>query len=278
VFLFSAIPALIKLIHGNVNRREFLIKEFLAYWNKQQQQRSIEEEMGERSVEGNVSALPSFDIFKKSVSNKIKELASWVACPDGGPMSGRMCWYVSPETRAAHGLADITIPNSLWNYTFKPKRRESDIQVPSSSPVLNSESNPKQLITKFTKKMTEVERKRQFNTALTLGEMPNKRQGDGSYQHNDKIQKKSVIISSCKEMPSFKTGEEHKKKVPILMSVPNEQELHKSYKNSLMKFMKPQGSVPGEGDKIVHSFLSSDRTVVPKTQDTGGEDCIVLSD
>lgn len=266
----AAIPALIKLIHGNVNRREFLAKEFLAYWNKEQQ-RSVEDGMEEGSVEGNVSTSQSYDIFKKSVTNKIKDLASWMACPGGGPMAGRMCWYVPPETRTLYGLADITLPNTLWNYTFKPKRRESDIHMTSAtSTALTSESNPKQLITKFTKKMTEVERKMQFNMAPAEGATPDKRQG-GS-QHDDITQKNFSFNSSSRATPLLKTGEQHKRKVPILTSFPKSKELATPYKNSLMKFIKPQGNVTGEGKKTVSSLQNSDKI------GAGEEECIVLSD
>jgi hypothetical protein len=240
----------------------------LAYWDKEQQ-RSIEG-VGEGLPEGNVSASPSHDIFKKSVSNKIKELATWIACSDAGPMNGRMCWYVPSETRAAHGLPDITLPNTLWDYTFKPKRRESDIQMATTSTALGNESNPKQLITKFTKKMTEVERRKQFSTPPMAEGTPNKRQEDGSSPHSDKTQKKLVFISSNRAFTSLKTDEQHKKKG--LVSLPKGQGLPKARKNSLMKFMKRQGSVASGGNSIVPRVLNSDKL------DHGDEECIVLSD
>ena len=242
----------------------------MAYWNKEQQ-RSVGDGMEEGSVEGNVSTSQSCDIFKKSVTNKIKDLASWMACPGGGPMAGRMCWYVPPETRALYGLADITLPNTLWNYTFKPKRRESDIHMASAtSTALTNESNPKQLITKFTKKMTEVERKKQFNMAPTEGATPDKRPGDS--QHDDVTQKNFSFSSSNRATPSPKSAEQHKRKVPILTSFPKGQELATPYKNSLMKFMKPRDNIAGEGTKSVSNFQNSDKL------GAGEEECIVLSD
>lgn len=242
----------------------------MAYWNKEQQ-RSVGDGMEEGSAEGNASTSQSCDIFKKSVTNKIKELASWMACPGGGPMAGRMCWYVPPETRALYGLADITLPNTLWNYTFKPKRRESDIHMASAtSTALTNESNPKQLITKFTKKMTEVERKKQFNKALAEGAMPDKRQGD--LQHDDITQKNFSFSLSNRATPTLKSAEQHKRKVPILTSFPKGQELATPHKNSLMKFMKPHGNIASEGKKSVSSFQNSDKL------GAGEEECIVLSD
>lgn len=229
-------------------------------------------------VEGNVSSSPSFDIFKKSVSNKIKELATWIACPDTGPMNGRMCWYVPPETRSAYGLPDITLPNSLWNYTFKPKRCEGDILIPTSASALSSESNSKQLITKFTKKMSEVERKKQFNTSLSVEETPDKRQGDGGSQRDSKSRKKLHFKSSSKSTALFYSDEQHKKKVPVLMATPKGQQLPKAFKNSLTKFMELQSSVPGEGNKFAPSSRNRDKMIVPNTQNAGAEECIVLSD
>jgi chromatin assembly factor 1 subunit A len=232
----------------------------LAYWDKEQQ-KSVEG-AGEGVAEGNVSASPSHDIFKKSVSNKIKELATWLSCPDAGAMNGRMCWYVPPETRAAHGLPDITIPNTLWNYTFTPKRRESDIQTPTTGTALGIESNPKQLITKFTKKMTEVERRKQFSAAPVAEGTPDKMHEDVDSLHNNKTVKK--FGSSSRAFTPFKTGEQRKRLLPS--SLRKGQELSKACKNSLEKFMKQ------EGNSVVPHFATSDKP------DPGVEECIVLSD
>jgi hypothetical protein len=236
----------------------------LAYWDKEQQKSM--EEVGEGLAEGNVS----HDIFKKSVSNKIKELATWLACPDAGAMNGRMCWYVPPETRAANGFADMTIPNTLWNYTFVPKRRESDMQIPTAGTTVGSESNPKQLITKFTKKMTEVERRKQFSVAPVAEGTPNKRQEEGDSPCNNKTQKKSVFSLSSRAFTPFKTDEQHKRMVPS--SLQKGQELSKARKNSLAKFMQRQSSGTGEGNSIVPHLTTSDKP------DPGGEECVVLSD
>lgn len=224
---------------------------------------------GEVSAEGNVPASPSHDIFKKSVANKIKELATWLACPDVGPMNGRMCWYVPSETRAAQGLPDITLPNTLWNYTFTPKRYESDIQTPTTGTALVSESSPKQLITNFTKKMTEVERRKQFSASPVVEGTLNKRQEDGSSAYNNKTQKK-LFSSHSRAITPCKTGEQHKRKVPS--SLRKGRDLSKVYKDSLMKFVKQQGSSISGGNNIVPHFTDSDKL------DPGGEECVVLSD
>ncbi|XP_069695824.1 chromatin assembly factor 1 subunit A-like [Periplaneta americana] len=269
----EAIPALIKLIHGNVNKREFLAREFLAYWSNDQK-KSAGEVTTEGSSEGSISTVSSpGDIFKKSVSNKIKELATWIACPEEGPMSGRMCWYVLQETRIAHGLGDIVLPNTLWTYTFKPKRRKSDFQTPSPSSAVNSESNPKQLITKFTKIMSEGERKKQFITSASPGEVAEK-SSDGSSQNTDKTQRKLVFPQSNKTSTTSSTSE-LRKKVPILLSGPRGQELPKT-KNLLNKFIKkPSVSVSIEDNASVPNTLKNEVVEISPPPEV---ECVVLSD
>jgi hypothetical protein len=140
----------------------------------------------------------------------------------------------------------------------------------ATSTVLTSESNPKQLITKFTKKMTEMERKKQFNMSPAEGAIPDKRQGD--LQHDDITPKKFSFSSPSTATPSPKSSERNKRKVQILTSFPKGQELATPYKNSLMKFLKPCGNIPGEWKKSDSIFQNSGKL------GAGEEECIVLSD
>ncbi|XP_020711490.2 chromatin assembly factor 1 subunit A [Athalia rosae] len=89
------IPNLIRLVHGNNNGRISLIREFQAFWEK--------------------NKTDDRQISKMSLSRKIKEIATWRACPDEGPMFLRSCWYVSEDVRREYNCLDITLPNQ-WKF------------------------------------------------------------------------------------------------------------------------------------------------------------------
>ena len=107
-FVFPAIPALISLVHGNQNKRVFLTNEFSAFLGKSL---SVQAENSNENVEilnglserpGTPSSTTSNQMAVKwpglraasriSISNKIKELATWGLCPEEGPMYNRQCW------------------------------------------------------------------------------------------------------------------------------------------------------------------------------------------
>lgn len=98
------VPNLIRLINGNQNNCNFLIKEFRAFSAKTQSQ------------------IREFSI--KSIKNKIKELAKYGMCPEPGPMHNKMCWYVPLETRQRYALEE-PMPNT-WQYTLTPRRAPID--------------------------------------------------------------------------------------------------------------------------------------------------------
>lgn len=100
------IPDLIRLINGNVNNSKFLTKEFSAYLAKNHQ--------SQREYSG------------ASITAKIKELATWGACPEEGCMYKKMCWYVPIQTRKRYGLNDLMFPNT-WSYITVPPRRAVEL-------------------------------------------------------------------------------------------------------------------------------------------------------
>lgn len=99
------VPNLIRLINGNQNNCNFLIKEFRAFIAKTQ--------------------TPNREFSIISIKNKIKELAVYGMCPEAGPMLNRMCWYVPIETRKRYELEELTLPNT-WQYTLTPRRAPID--------------------------------------------------------------------------------------------------------------------------------------------------------
>lgn len=95
------IPDLIRLINGNQNNRNFLVRELQAHIAKTNQ--------GKRAFSNT------------SIGEKIKELAFWQSCPEEGPMHKKMCWYVPRDTCKRYGVNDLTFPNT-WSYTIAPRK------------------------------------------------------------------------------------------------------------------------------------------------------------
>lgn len=102
--MFLAIPALITLVHGNQNKRVFLTNEFSAFLGKSQLVQSentnentdsngLLDRPGTPSSVRNPMAIkwPGLPpASRMSISNKIKELATWGVCPE--EVHNRQCW------------------------------------------------------------------------------------------------------------------------------------------------------------------------------------------
>jgi hypothetical protein len=170
--LSPAIPDFIRLLHGNTKNRNYLVKEFITFWDKK------------LHPEVDVEAETEHDRCLISIGNAnkvLRELASWEACPDEGPFQGKLCWWVAQEVRQEHNLADLPLPNS-WSYILKPaakriktpkeKQKESAkaavveeaVASPEQLPPVNTppKSAKESLITKFTKVLSAEERQQQL--------------------------------------------------------------------------------------------------------------------
>lgn len=137
-----AMPDFIRLIHGNTNGRRFLVKEFMTFWSRNKN--------GEQQIS------------KSSLLQKIREIGTWMACPEEGPMHLRACWYVAEKYRTQYLDAEqLSLPNR-WVYALTPKRK-SEITGPGDK-VDKEEKERKNvpLITQFTKKITQEEMKKQL--------------------------------------------------------------------------------------------------------------------
>jgi chromatin assembly factor 1 subunit A len=169
--LFPAIPDFIRLLHGNTKNKKYLVKEFIAFWDKKMH------------PEVDVEAETEHDRCQISIGNGItvlRELASWEACPDEGAFQGRLCWWVPKEVREQHQLLDLPLPNA-WSYILKPaakrvrtpKEKQKEAAKPAvaeeamaSPEPLPTDTPPKSakesLITKFTKVLSAEERLKQL--------------------------------------------------------------------------------------------------------------------
>lgn len=140
-FPVSSLPDLIKLVHGNTKSRVTLVKKFLAFWVK------------DHGADGH---LP-----KSSISNKIREIATWQEYPEEGPFLGRNCWYVKKEFREMYDLLHLSVPN-MWKGNEVPAVENSAEKTSEVIEVESTKKRPASLITKFTKVLSEDERKKQL--------------------------------------------------------------------------------------------------------------------
>ncbi|CAK9809622.1 Chromatin assembly factor 1 subunit A-A, partial [Anthophora quadrimaculata] len=137
----SALPDLIRLVHGNIRGRKFLVKEFMSHWsNKEDGQ-----------------------LYKGSLLRKIREIATWEHCPEEGPMYKKKCWYVAEEIRKRYLEEDLTLPNH-WTYNLTSKRKDDFVEVAEKVEKEDKDKEKKSvpLITQFTKKITQEEMKKQL--------------------------------------------------------------------------------------------------------------------
>jgi hypothetical protein len=173
LLVFSAIPDYIRLLHGNTKNRNYLVKEFITFWDKK-----LHPEVDVEAETEHNRCLISIN----NASKVLRELASWEACPDEGPFQGRLCWWVAKEVREEHNLVDLPLPNA-WSYILKPaakriktpkeKQKEAAkpavveeaaaVASPEPLPVDTPPKSAKEsLITKFTKVLSAEERQQQL--------------------------------------------------------------------------------------------------------------------
>ncbi|KXJ69338.1 hypothetical protein RP20_CCG027641 [Aedes albopictus] len=254
----EGVKELITLIHGSALSRKFLIKEFLAYWAKRRDE-------GEANV-------PQYG--QDSIRTKILEVASWRPCPDEGQMQNKMCWYVNKEALIKYGLADLKVPTG-WEFILKPitkskkekkpkngeeangedegekkpetkkespkdKEKNDRLQsTPSSASKSKPPAAPAASITKFTKKLSEDDKRKQFAKARKSSAA-----SPGSVSKKPANTAASPVVaspSSAETKPATA-----KKRVSLLMSVPRGQTINQTTKSNLIsQFLAKTGNTGG---------------------------------
>jgi len=143
----EAIPDLVRLMHGNVNNKMFLAREFIAFWSKK-----VGDNKGSKEDETGTPGGQSVAISKRKMVEKITEIAEYKRIIEGGPR----CWVVRDEI-----LSSITSPpstNNSWEYILDIPAN-SNLSAPVSRPGSPCANIPAaSLITKFTKVLSAEER------------------------------------------------------------------------------------------------------------------------
>lgn len=230
------VPDLIRLINGNQNNCNFLVREFQAHIKKTQQ--------GQR------------EFSNTSIKQKIKELAFWQSCPEKGPMFEKMCWYVSRDTCKRYSVNDLTLPNT-WVYTIQPRKaaecdgngerddkdkNKDQMKTPLDGVIeLDDDSNSCGLsgltpqlvaqasskstsIAKYIRVLSEEEKKKQFHP-ITL------RRDSADLIVADK---EATLEATSATRPSDKPTSKIKKRASLLMSVPIGQDIPQKMKATLV--------------------------------------------
>lgn len=115
-FNIDSVKELIRLVHGNVNGKKFILREFQAFRLK------------------NFHKNPDFQEFSvKSVEEKMMEISDYKTCPEEGPLFGKKCWLVKAEVIQEHfGFGDETLklPNE-WTYILEKEVKEKKPKQPA---------------------------------------------------------------------------------------------------------------------------------------------------
>lgn len=260
----EAVCDLARLVHGNVNNRKFLVREFHAFWNSRNE---------------------SVEFSFESIRNKIKEIAKWGACRIKGTMEGKLCWTVENSVLEQCKLMDLPLPND-WKYQLQKEsfikmdkkpdaKQESKLETQKTPPIdtnnARKDANEVTVSTSKTKlnettsmagsivKFAKVMFKEDENETLVLDSSTLKKGLSSSLLKNlDSKKEKNATkpATKCSSTETF-TDQNSKKRVKLLMSVPRGQNINQSTKNNLISQFLCR-----ENRKNDQSIKKSDDTII----------------
>ncbi|VDP01278.1 unnamed protein product [Soboliphyme baturini] len=124
----SAVPSLIRLVHGSPVGIEKLAAEFCEYWKQKHKQTTENGSTNEERCSNVIS--------RRQLCLKIRDIAIREKRTD----RPRVCWYVLNEVLDKYGLHDLPVENS-WSYVFiTPKSNVPDNDSTKVSPPASSQS------------------------------------------------------------------------------------------------------------------------------------------
>lgn len=150
----EAMPDLIRLVHGNMRNRQFLIDEFRTF---------------RKNTYGHLDAFQEF----YHISSRIQQIAGYKKCEEEGPMKGKAAYFVHNHVLQKYGLEDLSLPNT-WQYHAVEKKKEKVApkqlveSVEENTEKTKSDSMAPQVgpgpLTKFAVKVTEGEKRKSLTT------------------------------------------------------------------------------------------------------------------
>uniref|UniRef100_A0A182R534 Chromatin assembly factor 1 subunit p150 C-terminal domain-containing protein n=1 Tax=Anopheles funestus TaxID=62324 RepID=A0A182R534_ANOFN len=205
----EAVRDLARLVHGNVNNRKFLVREFHAF---------------------HASRNDSFEFSLLSIQDKIKEIAHWGPCTVEGSMQGKLCWIVDENVLQQYDLKDVTLPNE-WKYHLQKSKFAKQEKKTNAE----KESNP----LSDTGDGTATNKVSNETCAVDVSEK--EKAEPPTVQKSVANGKSNDAVAVTGKVP---TVTKSKKRVPLLMSVPRGQNINQTTKNSLIsQFLSRENSV-----------------------------------
>ncbi|XP_076051964.1 uncharacterized protein LOC143031691 [Oratosquilla oratoria] len=266
----EAIKPLIQLIHGNRHGKQFLIREFGMYWKKvnggeiSENEKSPEAANTPKTLAGGAGY-----ISKKKIEMKINEVGEWIRCPEGHGKG--MMWFVTPEVRARYSAEDVVLPNT-WSYNLKPKEhkeRQPETSGPETPEVAKPSAN---LITRFTKVMTEEELKKSVSVAQEP--RPSQESPQQTSEKPSSGSPNSLQTSTDSEATPSSNTPVLKKKVPLI-SVPRVHDNPSVQTPSIKNFFKKDsGQTKSLSPKGL--FRTSPNSAKVSTKGEDDIECITL--
>lgn len=191
----GSVKELLRLVHGNLNSRKFIVREFQAYRLKNYHKEA-----------------DFLEFSQKNVDEKMLESADYKSCPDEGPLFGKKCWYVKPDVmQEFFGEDKLKLPNE-WKYILEKETKEKKAKQPALKTVEGEKKEELSLpmFNEVAKVIPSVFKASSKPEALPTNASP-----------------------TVKPSPAAPTGGV-KKRVQLLMSVPRGQPISESKKNSLI--------------------------------------------
>jgi chromatin assembly factor 1 subunit A len=182
---FSAMPDLIRLVHGNLAGIKKLVKEFRLYWKNKTKEKPMEidndivekmdvDDSKKRSEESKHSddldmkdeakqvseaiAEDEFSISKRQLEIKITS----IAVREKRDSYKKICWYVNDAVLEQYSMKDLPIP-SAWELLSQPKK--TPIKPKMEEQVNAGRKTPTVSITQFARPMSPSAIKAQFAAA-----------------------------------------------------------------------------------------------------------------
>lgn len=261
----TILKQLVRLLHGNVNGKKFIIKEFQAYRLK------------------NFHNAPDFLEFSvKSVDEKIMEISEWKSCPDDGAMFGKKCWYVKQEIRQElFSDEQLPLPNK-WTYYLekekKTKPKAANPDKPSTSPK-NDEKiaaiASTSTATAATTPQPIAKKRVSLLMSVPLGEPVNETKKDEKISqflktNNSPTTSKSESAILKRPSPSKAEtvkSEPPKKRVQLLMSVPLGENVNEKQKNQIMsQFLKKSDTKANVAAATSSAESTESKTIDPSKE------------
>lgn len=170
ILYFTAMPDLIRLVHGNLAGIKKLIKEFRTFWKQKVSGETNPPEPSETKMEVDTTEVKdgetpidkpvamdtsevSEDADHHCISKRQMELKiSAIAVREKRPTYKKVCWYVHDKVLEQFGFTDLPIP-STWEFVSQPSKPKSD-EPTTPTP---SAKTPKVSITQFARPMSPSE-------------------------------------------------------------------------------------------------------------------------